>query len=244
MAVKLLGVPGKKLIESESTASTQDFIFLSYPVFVISDPNKYVDFIKAFTQPGLANTLATAKSLGPKGAILAAAMKNKLVASSIQIPYFSMVPYQLGLDKDKSAVRYKVEPCAINGNDPVPKDTKDPYFLRAQLNAHFKKSDACMDFYVQKRTNENMSVEDSTDEWPSPWVKVATLTMKKGEQDNPDTAEPTDPINLACDKLSFNPWHSLPEHKPLGVMNRIRKVVYDHISSLRHGQNKEEKKEP
>ena len=26
--------------------------------------------------------------------------------------------------------------------------------------------------------------------------------------------------------LSFNPWHALAEHRPLGGMNRLRKVAY------------------
>jgi hypothetical protein len=34
--------------------------------------------------------------------------------------------------------------------------------------------------------------------------------------------------------LSFTPWHALPEHKPLGSINRLRKVVYERISNTRH----------
>jgi len=244
MAIKLLDVPGKKLLESEADAKTQDFIFLSHHVFPISDPSKYTAFIKHFTQPGLANQLGTVQALGIKGAAIAAAMTSKSISSSIEIEYFSMVPYQLGVGADKSAVRYSIKPCLSNGKSTIPKGTKEPYYLRTRLNQHFEKSDACMEFWMQKRTNDSMSVEDSTNDWKSPWSKVATLTMKKEEQDNPATPDPANPINLACDKLSFNPWHALPEHKPLGVMNRIRKVVYDHISKLRHDKNKEVKKEP
>ena len=89
-----------------------------------------------------------------------------------------------------------------------------------------------------------MSVEDSRIEWKTPWSKVATLTMKKEDQDIPLSADHAIPANKACDSLSLNPWHALPEHKPLGSLNRIRKSVYVRISKLRHELNKEERKEP
>jgi hypothetical protein len=40
-----------------------------------------------------------------------------------------------------------------------------------------------------------------------------------------------------CESLSYNPWHSLPAHQPLGVMNRIRKSLYLEVSRYRRGMN-------
>jgi hypothetical protein len=36
------------------------------------------------------------------------------------------------------------------------------------------------------------------------------------------------------DNLSWNPWNALPEHRPLGGINRARKSVYEDSSGLRH----------
>ncbi len=36
------------------------------------------------------------------------------------------------------------------------------------------------------------------------------------------------------ENLSWNPWNALPEHRPLGGINRARKLVYDDSSALRH----------
>jgi hypothetical protein len=47
-----------------------------------------------------------------------------------------------------------------------------------------------------------------------------------------------------CENLSFSPWHSLPEHRPLGLVNRVRKVAYREISKLRHDLNKAPPQEP
>jgi hypothetical protein len=39
------------------------------------------------------------------------------------------------------------------------------------------------------------------------------------------------------ERLSFTPWHALPQHRPLGAINRIRRVVHDTISNLRSELN-------
>ena len=47
-----------------------------------------------------------------------------------------------------------------------------------------------------------------------------------------------------CENLSFNPWHCLPEHKPLGAVNRARKRIYAEISRRRHELNNTVMTEP
>jgi hypothetical protein len=42
----------------------------------------------------------------------------------------------------------------------------------------------------------------------------------------------------------MNPWHAVPEHRPLGGINRVRKVVYETISKLRHDLNGAPRSEP
>jgi len=37
-----------------------------------------------------------------------------------------------------------------------------------------------------------------------------------------------------CENLSFDPWHTLPEQRPLGAINRIRLQVHSGISAKRH----------
>ena len=35
-----------------------------------------------------------------------------------------------------------------------------------------------------------------------------------------------DPVRVArCEQTAFNPWHCLPEHRPLGSMNRRAPVM-------------------
>jgi hypothetical protein len=90
-------------------------------------------------------------------------------------------------------------------------------------------SGACMTLMVQPRTSPAMSVEDSRIEWPetqAPFYKVATITIPPQVFDTPAQ-------NIACEQLSYSPWHALPEHRPLGAVNRMRKAIYERISAVR-----------
>jgi hypothetical protein len=44
--------------------------------------------------------------------------------------------------------------------------------------------------------------------------------------------------------LSFDPWHSLPDHRSLGSLNRARKVIYEALSKFRHEANDLPRQEP
>jgi hypothetical protein len=38
-------------------------------------------------------------------------------------------------------------------------------------------------------------------------------------------------------QLSYNPWHCIAEHRPLGNQSRARKRMYGELSKLRHDMN-------
>jgi len=65
---------------------------------------------------------------------------------------------------------------------------------------------------------ENDSVE--WDETKSKPVTVATLRIPTQKVDG------SGDLAIRCEAMSFNPWHALAEHRPMGGMNRLRKVVY------------------
>jgi hypothetical protein len=116
----------------------------------------------------------------------------------------------------------------------------DPNFLRAALRDSLRSADGCMEFLIQPRTSATLDVEDARKEWPeakAPFYKVATIRIPRQEFDTPEQ-------NQFCENLSFTPWHALAEHRPLGGINRLRKVVYDTISRARHDMNRAERKEP
>ena len=47
-----------------------------------------------------------------------------------------------------------------------------------------------------------------------------------------------------AENLSFTPWHALEDQRPLGGINRARKVAYEAISKYRHERNGVPRVEP
>jgi hypothetical protein len=98
-----------------------------------------------------------------------------------------------------------------------------------------------MDLMVQVQTDPHlMPVEDATVKWPerlSPYVPVARLRLLRQHFDSDE--------QLAfADVLRYNPWHSLPEHRPLGSQNRARRRMYAELAQLRQRMNAVQHVEP
>jgi hypothetical protein len=238
MAIKVLGVSGKKILEDEADATTQDFIMINHPVFFATDPARYLSFMNDANSDHFYRKLLIPFDLGAKGTRIALETRSSRISNPLQTRYWSMVPYQLGTDEGRLAVKYSARGCSAT-SDPMPKKPRHD-FLRDALRRTLQSGDACMEFLVQPRTSDGMDVEDSRIEWKeaeAPFYKLAIIRVPPQTFDNPEQ-------NKFCENLSFTPWHALPEHKPLGVTNRLRKVIYDHISRVRLEMNDTQREEP
>jgi hypothetical protein len=238
MAIKVLGVPGKKPLEDQDRAMTQDFILINHPVFFASDPARYLSFTRDLNSDHFYRKLLIPFDLGAKGTRIALETRSSRISNPLQTRYWSMVPYQLGTGAGRQAVKYSARACSATV-DPMPhKPGHD--FLRAALKNTLQVGEACMEFLVQPRTSISMDVEDSRIEWKeaqAPFYPVATIRIPQQVFDTPEQ-------NVFCENLSFSPWHALPDHKPLGVTNRLRKIIYEHISAVRHQMNQATQAEP
>src|SRR5262245_20740519 len=100
-----------------------------------------------------------------------------------------------------------------------------PDRLTAAMVAHLDRAEARFDFLIQVR-DPSMPVEDATAEWSekrSSFRKVATITIPRQRFDTPDQ-------QAFGESLSYTPWHALPEHRPIGGVNRARGAVYLELS--------------
>ncbi|KAF9433807.1 hypothetical protein BGZ76_008958 [Entomortierella beljakovae] len=236
-AIKLLNVPGPKILESDKDATTQDFVLLNVPFFFVNDTQKYFEASSKNFSGSTLQKLMIPFSLGLKGSLNAFKMGTGKIANPIQVPYFSAVPYQLGLGDERLAVKYAVKPVSTN-QDSIPHNP-DGNFLHHALKSTLEKEDVQYKFSIQTRAN-SMDVEDSMTTWcetESPFQEVATITIPKQDVDSQETV-------ALGERLSFNPWHSLKEHKPLGSLNRTRKIVYERISRVRDSINSVPREEP
>ena len=232
MAIKVLGVPGAPLTQ-DPAGPTQDFIMINHPTFLVADPTSYRTLIGYVdSSDKLTNAFTPVLSfltLGWTGTKNAVATTASHIDSPLNTRYWSMTPYQLGPKGAALAVKYSAAPC--QPRPVVVPTTTDPNYLRHAMSAALAPgtSGACMKLMVQPRTSPAMSVEDSRIEWPeaaAPFYEVATIAIPPQIFDTPAQ-------NIACEQLSYSPWHALAEHKPLGAVNRMRKAIYERISAVR-----------
>jgi hypothetical protein len=237
MAIKLLGVPGDKILPSERDAMTQDFILLNSPIFMAYDAAGYLSFLERQNSPNPIARFFAPLALGIKGALIGLKMLASRIGNPLATRYWSTVPFQLGDGPHKQAVKFSAVPHAPAQPVPIRPARR---FLREAMIASLHVRDATFDFLVQPRTSPSMSVEDSRVEWSeadAPFYKVATITIPK--QDFANSAR-----DGFAETLAFNPWHALPQHRPIGSINRTRRVVYETTSALRRRLNGVPPQEP
>lgn len=237
MAIKLLDVPGDKLLSSPSTAANQDFVMFNHPTFFVRDVAEYKQNFAA--QADGKKVLAFFPSWNPRSweirhLIIALQTLSPAPETPVATTYNSIAPFKFGPHN----IKYRVIPDPANCPPyELPKQNNDlPNFLRSALYQQLSldRVPACFVLQVQRQNSEHyMPIEDPSVEWSetiSPFETVATI--KVPAQDFDDREQ-----NQFCDNLSFNPWHALPEHRPIGGINRLRKAVYEAISVYRHQRN-------
>jgi len=94
---------------------------------------------------------------------------------------------------------------------------------------------------VQVQTDPHrMPIENAAVRWPeslSPFIAAATIHIPK------QTFDTSAHVELGK-HLSMNPWHCLPEHRPLGNQSRARRRMYAELSKLRQDRNQKPHREP
>ncbi|KAF9581965.1 hypothetical protein BGW38_000834 [Lunasporangiospora selenospora] len=238
-AIKLLDVPGPKLLETDKNATTQDFLLINSPIFMTNDIRAYHSLLQKANGTFL-QKLTIPLSLGLRGTLIAGKMVSGKVSNPLQIQYFGVVPYQLGLGPESEVVKFSIKP-ATDEHDPMPEHLTDDY-LHEAIKKKLAAKEVQYRFLIQRRTSAHMDVEDSTREWSqeeSPYVEVGTVRIPQQDVD-------ADNHNLdkLGERLSFNPWHTIPEIRPMGGIMRMRKVIYERISRVRDSMNHVPREEP
>jgi hypothetical protein len=236
MAIKVLGVPGAKLLDGDEKA-TQDFIVSNHPKFFVRNPKDYVLFVKSKAAFFTADVLFHG---GHTTRILRETMAEP-ATNPFQLHYFSQTPYRFGAEGERRAVKYGVFPVPC-GTDPVQPTAPSAHrdFLREAMISTMRREDVCFDFAVQFQTDaDSMPIEDSTVPWSrdeSGFVTLATLRIRQEDNDG-KLGRGNEARTRFCENVAMTPWHSLAEHRPLGATNRVRKVVYQTISRFRRQAN-------
>ena len=228
LAIKLLDVSGPRAVPDDGDG-TQDFLLVDHPVFPFPNPKAYVETMSRKGISLVGNLLVGAHLalLERQELKIIKDIKGKTVASPLEIKYWSGSPYWLGpaTGPEGHAVKYSAVPRQANRRTPPSEGDEPPDdALTRALDAGLQAGEAVFDFKVQLQTDPvAMPVEDVTVEWDearSVPVTVATLVIP------PQHVDPSGEVAARCESMSFSPWHSLAEHRPMGGMNRLRRSVY------------------
>jgi hypothetical protein len=243
MAIKVLGVTGKKVL-SEDEGHNQDFLLVSYPVMPFGNVASYWTFQQVMEKLAESPPVQPPTTDKPSDAV------NRLPASLRAV---AAVPYSHILGEtfhSMAALRFgayvaKISAAPLSGSvrslkgAPVPDGDSA---LRDLVVDFFRDHAAEYEVRAQLLTDlEHMPVEDASVLWPenlSPQQPIGKLTF-----------EVQDPYSsgrrvYGDDVLSFNPWHCLEDHRPLGSIMRIRIKAYEMSSKFRHEMNVQTRLEP
>ena len=231
-----MNVPGKKLDLTDPDITSHDFILMNTKGFVSGDVKKFADILYVVTTPFTLGSLPRKIGIALSNLdVLKRAGKAAVkINNPCEISYFSTVPFRFG--NETKAVKYAVIPSSSNQLISPDKISED--LLRINLAATLREHSLQYDFCIQLQQDaEKMPIEDPTVVWGSPFIKLATIRIPSQVCDTPAR-------NEFGDNLSFNSWHCLPEHQPLGSFNRVRKFIYEEMYAFRHKHNSIEDNEP
>jgi hypothetical protein len=232
IAIKLIGVPGRKLLPGQEDAVTQDFLATSHSVTsTVRDVRQFIHFVKA---KRLSRPLMFARmvfTMGPwqTWRILRAIDRTVLhsdVRSMATEEFSGTAPIKFG----PYAVKFTVRPAQKAA---APTDRPSNDFLREELADRLRKADLMFDFLVQFYVDDaSTPIEDTSVLWrpdDAPLRKVAQLRIPRCDLDDPESRK----LSKKIDRLSFSPWHATEDHRPLGNVMRARRVAYEASAALR-----------
>jgi hypothetical protein len=236
ISVKIMGVPGPKLLDDEQF--TQDMFGVSTPTFVTPDTRA-----NAQLQHWSLRNASAFYFINPRDShVLDSIMQllwTKTQSSPLEGDYFSCVPYLLG---EGQAMQYSFA-TRRRKRTRVPRLPLRPpdNYLRDAMVKTLAEEDVEFDVRLQVQTDPFlMPIENNAVLWPtklSPRVPAAVLRIPKQTFDSPEQLD-------FARVLTYNPWHSIPDHRPLGNQSRARRRMYFELSRLRQQMNGVEHYEP
>jgi hypothetical protein len=217
-SLRVLGVEGESAL-GRGPAASQDFTLINQETFGFCSSGEFVEFVVAASRGKSAllkhlfqryGWLGAARQLGRM--IKAAAKPFSGFATE---SFFSAVPMANG----PYAVRMQLVPADANGR-PAARARKA---FAADFAGRLARQALHWDLQLQFFSSEELTpIENPSVNWPTPYSTVARLMLP------PQSIQSEAGQTLArqVEAAVFDPWHALAAHRPLGEVQRARKVVY------------------
>ena len=251
LAIKVVGVEGET-VPSHAGEVTQDFVMVNAKAFETKDAKGFLKNLKVLDKhandsEALKQVVSTTTRIAEN--VLEAVGGESATLKDFGHPatnplgetYATLIALRHGDYFGKVAV-VPVSPNLVELHKKHLPNASHWNALKEEFSRFFQENTAVWELRVQLCTDlEKMPVEDGTVEWDekaSPYVTVAQLT-----------APPQDVYSDARrvwvdEELSFNPWHCLAAHRPLGNLMRARFKAYALSTKFRHAAEGRKMTEP
>jgi hypothetical protein len=254
LAAKVVGIVNAEMVPNHVGQVTQDFVLVNgSKAFGASDAAAFLKTVKLLEQhvtdsEGLKQLVSTTtrlmenvlESVGGGSELLKGFghPETNILGES----FYSKVPIRYGAYIAKLSIQPASENLKQLSGKHVPHLGKSYSGLRDEAVKFFETETAEWNVCIQLCTDlQKMPVEDPSIQWPedlSPYVPVARIVA------HPQNAYSSERRVYVDEKLSFNPWHCLAAHRPLGNIMRARFQAYKASTDFRHSANGREMVEP
>ena len=251
LAIKIIGVEGE-MLPNHAGQVTQDFVFNNASTFHSARAN---DFLKGITlldrhaddSEAMKQVVSSVAQTAEEGLELAGGKSSFLKGFGhppthpLGEMYHTAVPLRFG---DYFGKMHRV-PVSSNLTALRGKHVDHPdswNCVKDSITTFFRTETAVWELRVQLCTDlTRMPVEDASVEWDehlSPSLTIARIIVQ------PQNAYSNPRRVWVDEQLSFNPWHSLAAHRPLGNIMRARFKAYQASSHFRHSEEGRQMVEP
>lgn len=236
ISIKVMDVPGPKLLDDEKY--TQDMTAVVTPTFVTSNTRD-----NARLQYWSRREMPVWYFLDPRAShirdFIMQSLWNETQYNPLGAAYYSCVPYLLG---EGRAMKYEIRPRQkVDMRIPGVPFRADDNYLRLNMQRTLDSSPVEFDVFLQlQRDAHKQPIENAGVRWSyrdTPLIPAAILRIPKQHFDKPGQFD-------FARRLSWNPWHSLAEHRPLGNQSRARRRMYQELAQYRQAMNRVSHYEP
>lgn len=224
VGLKLVGVPGRKVISGLEDKLTQDLLFIQTPSLAFRDPDEFMTFVRTAARGSAAMLLP--RLLGAYGFGRGLRILKRLAGmpkptSLATATFFTAAPISFGA----TAAKLALFPIGVDS----PENTKRPRGddgLRDDLLVRLATGAISFSLRAQLFVDDATTpIEDASVLWPearSPFVEIARVTLPQQQIESPAGKA----IETLVEAMSFDPWHAVEALRPLGAIMRARAVAY------------------
>lgn len=222
MAMRVFNIKGERIpgIYGNENLSSQDFFWNNAPMIELTDIDTCLDIMslreKYFDDPA-----ALSRHLKLRTDLIKQHAPGMLPNTNIMShSFYSQSAFRFGDFYGHMSLQ------PLHDTPAAKVSSSDPHnVLKDWMADHFKTQSARYAFKIQLGTSPKYHpTEDASvvwDEATAPYHTIGTLEFPSQDSFNEDRRV------FWEDRMTLHPWRGLEAHKPLGSINRLRKVVYE-----------------